>query len=152
MIVNNAVLPFKPNKYVHAFSDVFAPSIVEGEDGKLYVDSDLAEKAEELFVVEFEKMREEYREFVAEFPANSSVYTLFNDPDNAARFMEEGYDLLQALCQFLMMGSMVTGAPHDAMVAATMLKCLSRDKTFYQPGDVDECLREGLEQIGRSNG
>lgn len=129
--LNSTTLPFRANKYVYAFNDAFNGSIGEGEDGSLEIDEELSDKANDLFNIEAEKMCEEFQEFLDEFPENFSPYALFSDVDNALRFMEEGYDLLQALCQTLMMGSIITGISHDTAVAATTLKCLSRDKGFY---------------------
>ena len=80
--------------------------------------------------VDFDKLREEYHEFVHECPPY--VLELHDSEERAKRFMEEGYDLLQALCQVLMMGEYITGVSHDTMVASTLLKCLSRDDSFYR--------------------
>ena len=133
--VNSNEHPFPPNKYVQWFAEAVDDlrSYADMEDGEFsryrkLVDDSMAE-VDELFELQFDKMREEYHEFVAEYPAE--VLGL-DEPQRGKRFMEEGYDLLQALCQVLMMGECVTGVSHDTMVASTLLKCLSRDDSFYR--------------------
>lgn len=133
--LNSNEHPFPPNKYVQWFAEAVDDfrsydRMTDDEVSKYYkmVEDSLLE-ADELFELQFDKMREEYHEFVAECPM---VLTELDDPQRAKRFMEEGYDLLQALCQVLMMGECVTGASHDTMVASTILKCLSRDDCFYR--------------------
>lgn len=133
--VNSNEHPFPPNKYVQWFAEAVDDlrSYADMEDGEFsryrkMVDDSMAE-VDELFELQFDKMREEYHEFVAEYPAE--VLAL-DEAQRGKRFMEEGYDLLQALCQVLMMGECVTGVSHDTMVASTLLKCLSRDDSFYR--------------------
>ena len=133
--VNSNEHPFPPNKYVQWFAEAVDDlrSYADMEDGEFsryrkMVDDSMAE-VDELFELQFDKMREEYHEFVAEYPAE--VLEL-DEAQRGKRFMEEGYDLLQALCQVLMMGECVTGVSHDTMVASTLLKCLSRDDSFYR--------------------
>ena len=133
--VNSNEHPFPPNKYVQWFAEAVDDlrSYADMDDGEFsryrkMVDDSMAE-VDELFELQFDKMREEYHEFVAEYP--TAVLEL-DEPQCGKRFMEEGYDLLQALCQVLMMGECITGVSHDTMVASTLLKCLSRDDSFYR--------------------
>lgn len=132
--VNSNEHPFPPNKYVQWFAEAF-----DDVDGLLNADNDSVShrmlndsiaEMDELFELQFDKMREEYHEFVHECP--EYVMELRDGDERAKSFMEEGYDLLQALCQVLMMGECVTGVSHDTMVASTLLKCLSRDDSFYR--------------------
>lgn len=132
--VNSNEHPFPPNKYVQWFAEALddVDGLLDaGDNGvsRRMLEDGVAEM-DELFEIQFDKMREEYHEFVHECPVY--VMELRESGECAKSFMEEGYDLLQALCQVLMMGECITGVSHDTMVASTLLKCLSRDDSFYR--------------------
>lgn len=131
--VNSNEHPFPPNKYVQWFAEALddVNGLLEAEASvtrEMFDDG--IDELDELFELQFDKMREEYHEFVHECPMY--VMELRESDECAKSFMEEGYDLLQALCQVLMMGECITGVSHDTMVASTLLKCLSRDDSFYR--------------------
>lgn len=134
--VNSNEHPFPPNKYVQWFAEalddaegLLGTDVGDGGAARMMLNDSIVEM-DELFELQFDKLREEYHEFVHECPPY--VLELHDSEERAKRFMEEGYDLLQALCQVLMMGECITGVSHDTMVASTLLKCLSRDDCFYR--------------------
>lgn len=133
-------LPFKPNKYVRWFADAmqesrdcYAVANLNPEDDLKNVQAanEAWSEANDLYLRQFEKICEE----VDEVRELVNLDAVERDEADALNFMGECADVIQATMQLMYMVGTLHGISTKDVLGMTALKCLSRDRDFYNVGD-----------------
>lgn len=132
-------LAFPPSKYVRWFADAAQEyrdnaadclaALNDGEFNRAAYDrrDDAWNEASNLFDCQVDKIIEEHNEVLAE----ADLEKVEENEASALSLMGECADLVQATLQLMYMVGSLHGIPTNEVLGMTKLKCLGRDREFY---------------------